>query len=118
MRNVTKLLMIASAVGLAAPALAQHHRGWDSAAFWAGAPASPAERVNFLQHRITRGAASHSLNRTEANRAQNELGRIREMAASMRTRDGGHLNQTDRVYIQDRLDQLASNIHWMKHDGW
>jgi hypothetical protein len=36
----------------------------------------------------------------------------------MRARDGGTLNQTDRVYLQDRLDRLASIIHGMKHDGW
>lgn len=118
MRPPAKLLLLAAAAGLSAPALAQDHQGWDATAFWIGAPAGPAERIDFLQHRITRGIAKHSLNRTEGNRAQNELVRIREMAATMRTRDGGTLNQTDRVYIQDRLDQLASNIHWMKHDGW
>jgi hypothetical protein len=36
----------------------------------------------------------------------------------MRTRDGGTLNDTDRTYVQDRLDQLSSNIHWMAHNGW
>ena len=51
-------------------------------------------------------------------RAQNELGRIREMTRNMRDRDGGTLNETDRTYIQDRLDHLGNDIHWMAHNGW
>ena len=111
-------VVAASAIALAAPLAAQPPGGWDKEAFWAGAPAGIGERISFLQQRIDRGAAHHHLNRTEANRAQNELQRIREMTGTMRARDGGTLNDTDRTYIQDRLDQLSSSIHWMAHNGW
>jgi hypothetical protein len=113
-----KTLAFAAAAVLAAPLAAQPHAGWDANAFWEGAPPGIWERLDFLQHRIDVGVAHHKLNRTEANRVQNELGRIRDMTRTMRTRDGGALNDTDRVYLQDRLDQLSSNIHWMAHNGW
>jgi hypothetical protein len=40
------------------------------------------------------------------------------MTRSMRDRDGGTLTETDRTYLQDRLDHLSSDIHWMAHNGW
>ena len=40
------------------------------------------------------------------------------MAGTMRDRDGGTLNDTDRTYLQDRLDQLSSTIHRMARNGW
>ena len=113
-----RAVMAASAFALAAPIAAQPPAGWDKEAFWAGAPAGIWERVSFLQQRINRGVAHHHLNRTEATRAQNELQRIREMTGTMRVRDGGTLSDTDNTYLQDRLDQLSSTIHWMAHNGW
>jgi len=119
MRDFTRRAVMAlSALALAAPLAAQPPAGWDKEAFWAGAPAGIGERIGFLQQRIDRGRARHHLNRTEAARAQNELLRIRETVGTMRARDGGTLNDTDRTYIQDRLDQLSSSIHWMAHNGW
>jgi hypothetical protein len=111
-------LVLGSAIGLAAPIHAQPRAGWDANSFWEGAPAGVWERIDFLQHRIDAGAEHHKLNRTEAARAQNELGRLREMTRNMRERDGGQLNDTDRTYLQDRLDHLSSDIHWMAHNGW
>jgi hypothetical protein len=111
-------LALASAMSLAAPLAAQPHAGWDANAFWEGAPPGVWERLGFLQERINHGVEHHKLNRIEAERAQNELTRLREMTHNMRDRDGGTLNDTDRTYLQDRLDQLSSNIHWMAHNGW
>jgi len=112
-----RAVLAASALAVAAPLVAQP-AAWDKEAFWAGAPAGVWERIGFLQERIDRGVARHRLNRVEAARARNELQRIRETTISMRTRDGGTLNDTDRIYVQDRLDHLSSNIHWMAHNGW
>lgn len=111
-------LVLASAVGLAAPVHAQPRAGWDAGSFWEGAPPGVWERIGFLQERIDRGVQHHKLNRVEAERARNELGRIREMTGNMRSRDGGQLTDTDRTYLQDRLDHLSSDIHWMAHNGW
>ena len=113
-----RAVLAASAFAFAAPIAAQPPAGWDKEAFWAGAPVGVWERIGFLQQRIDRGIAHHHLNRTEAARAQNELQRIREMTGTMRARDGGTLSDTDRTYLQDRLDQLSSTIHWMAQNGW
>jgi hypothetical protein len=119
MRDFTlRAVLAVSALALAAPIAAQPPAGWDKEAFWAGAPAGIGERMTFLQARIDRGIARGRLNRTEAARAENELQRIRETMGTMQTRDGGTLNDTDRTYIQDRLDQLGSTIHWMARNGW
>jgi hypothetical protein len=111
-----RAVLAASVFALAVPIAAQPPVGWDKEAFWAGAPDGIWERVGFLQQRIDRNIAEHHLNRTEGARAQNELQRIREMTGQMRTRDGGELSDTDRTYLQDRLDQLGSSIHWMSHN--
>ena len=119
MRRVTlRAVLAASTLAFAAPLAAQPNAAWDKEAFWAGAPAGVWERIGFLQQRIDRGIARHHLNRIEGRRAENELQRIREMTGQLRTRDGGALNDTDRTYLQDRLDQLSSTIHWMAHNGW
>jgi hypothetical protein len=108
-------VLAASALALSAPLAAQ---GFDKDAFWTGAPAGIGERVDFLQARIDRGVAHHHLNRIEGTRAQSELGRIRQITGDLRTRDGGQLSEADRTYVQDRLDQLSSTIHWMAHNNW
>jgi hypothetical protein len=113
-----KALGLATAVAAAAPLAAQPHAGWDATTFWEGAPPGMWERIGWMQHRIEAGVAHHKLNRIEATRAQNELGRIREMTGTMRARDGGTLSDTDRSYLQDRLDHLGNDIHWMAHNGW
>ena len=113
-----RAVMAASVFALAAPIAAQPPVAWDKEAFWAGAPVGVWERIGFLQQRINRGIARHHLNRAEARRAQSELQGIRELTNTMRIRDGGTLSDTDRAYLQDRLDLLSSNIHWMAHNGW
>jgi hypothetical protein len=113
-----KALAFATAFGLAAALAAQPPAGRDANSFWEGAPPGVWERIGFMQERIDRGVEHHKLNRTEAARARNELGRLREMTRNMRDRDGGTLNQTDRTYLQDRLDHLGNDIHWMAHNGW
>jgi len=113
-----RAILAASAFALTAPIAAQPPAAWDKEAFWSGAPADIVERIGFLQQRIDRGIATHHLNNIEGTRALNELQRIRETTTTMQTRDGGTLNDTDRTYIQDRLDQLSSTIRWMANNGW
>jgi hypothetical protein len=116
LRAILAASVFALAAPIAAPIAAQPPAGWDKEAFWAGAPVDIWERVGFMQQRIDRNIAHHHLNHTESARAQNELQRIREMTGQMRERDGGTLSDTDRTYLQDRLDQLGSSIHWMSHN--
>jgi hypothetical protein len=116
MMRFANLKAIALATAFVAPPLAAQ-APWNST-FWEGAPAGVWERVDWMQHRIDAGVAHHRLNRAEAARAQDELGRIREITRNLRDRDGGTLSEADRTYVQDRLDQLGHNIHWMAHNGW
>ena len=116
MKRIARTLALTVAIVSAAPALAQD--GWNADAFWRGAPATPIERMEFLKTRLDRGIADGSINRREAMRVETELNGIHEMAITMRQRDGGTLNDTDRAYIQERLDHLSQTIHWARHNGW
>jgi hypothetical protein len=75
MRTTDPLLIPPAAAGHCTRAFAQAHRDGDRTAFCAGAPSDPAERIDFLQHRVTRCIAKRSLNPAQGNRAQSELGR-------------------------------------------
>lgn len=116
-KRTTMMLALAGAMLATAPATAQM-RGYDSNAFWRGAPEGPPERIAFLQQRIDRGMSDGSLDRREGMHAQRDLNSIRRVAMTMRRRDGGTLNPTDRAYVQDRLDRLSSQIRWRRHNGW
>ncbi|MBW8783382.1 MAG: hypothetical protein JF593_01885 [Novosphingobium sp.] len=114
------ILMTAAALAVPIAATAQPVEPpvvvWDADAFWRGAPTPAWERIAFLQQRIDNGVADHSLNRREAIHAQEDLRHIRQLATQMRARDGGTLNDTDNAYIQQRLDTLSRQIHWMRHN--
>lgn len=114
-RVMVSAAIIASMFTAAAPVAAQ---GWDSSAFWRGAPARPWERIGFLQQRIDRGIHDGSLDRKEGWRVQTELRHIRDDAWKMRRRDGGRLNAGDATLVQSRLDDLSRRIHWLRHNGW
>ncbi|MBV9812030.1 MAG: hypothetical protein JO326_04720 [Acetobacteraceae bacterium] len=124
-----------AALALAAPAFAQYpgdhpygdraygdhgygDRGWDSGAFWRGAPDSPRERIQFLQDRIDRGVSDGSLDRHEADRANRELNNLRGWIRSMHWDNGGRLTPDQRARVQERLDSLSRQIHWMRHNDW
>jgi hypothetical protein len=107
-------MMTAGAV--TAPASAQP--GWNSGAFWRGAPGSTWDRIQFLQQRIDRGIADNSLNRGEAMRAQAQLRNIRQQAWQMRRRDGGQLSGRDNAWLQSQLDNLSRRLRWARHNGW
>jgi len=98
------------------PAAAQP--GWNSNAFWRGAPSPAWDRIQFLQNRISRGIADGSLNRGEGARAQAQLNRIRRQAWQMRRRDGGTLNGADNAWLQRELDNLSRRLRWARHNGW
>jgi hypothetical protein len=90
---------------------------WDREAFWRGAPASPWQRIDFLQQRIDRGRADGSLRPAEAMRAQGELRRIRMQFRRMVGNDG-RLGPREDARLQARLDSLSRQIRWMRHNGW
>ncbi|NIJ07905.1 Spy/CpxP family protein refolding chaperone [Sphingomonas vulcanisoli] len=100
------------------PGAAYAPHAWDRDAFWRGAPESPRARIDFLQDRISRGAADGSLSRREAARANRELNNIRSWIRRMHWQDDGRLTPDQRAQVQDRLDWLSGQIRWMRHNGW
>jgi hypothetical protein len=108
------------ALGGVTPAVAQYAQGnaqyrgnWDGQSFWRDASADPRDRIQFLQRRIDRGVADGSLTRREARRSQRELDGIRRDARRM----GRHLNDRERATLQARLDDVARDIRWQRHDN-
>jgi hypothetical protein len=111
---------LALALIVATPASAQRYErgwtgsqtnGWNRDAFWRDAPRDVWQRITFMQGRIDRGVRDGSLTRNEGRRLQQELNRIRR--ESRRWRGGANGEQR----LQARLDDLARDIRWQRHDG-
>ena len=82
---------------------------------WAGAPYGLRDRESWLEQRIRTGMNDGSLRRGEAERALNELGKIRNKEAAYRRPDGS-ISPRDRASIQARLDNLSAKIRFMRHN--
>jgi len=87
------------------------------AAFWHGAPSDIHERIEFMQARLQDAARSGRLAPPQAERAFDELHRIRDSIRSLAYRDHG-LTPDDRAYIQAELDHLGASVHWMERTGY
>jgi hypothetical protein len=74
------------------------------------------QRETWLQQRIDRGRADGSLDRRETFRAQRALNDIKTLQAQLTRRDHGRLNETDRLYIEQRLETLRNSLHWMREN--
>ena len=74
------------------------------------------QRENWIQQSIDRGRADGSLTRREALRAQRGLDSIRRTQGDLIARDHGRLNDTDRFYLEQRLDRLRGGLHWMRQN--
>ena len=90
----------------------------DQGNFWADAPRSPRQRIDWLQQRINRGVDSGNLNRSEARTSQTELDSIRRMAGQFTRRDGGELSPRHADLIQNRLDNLSQRIRWQRDNRY
>ena len=118
MKRVMASIAIATSVACAIPAVAAPVSSYDSQAFWTGIPSDVLARIDRFQQRILNGARKGSLTKTEANRAQRELERIRQMADVLKNQDGGALSAASTLHIQERLDALGSSIHALKNNWW
>lgn len=115
MKRLLACAAIAASFAVAAPAVAQNYGGWNSTQFWSGAPTDTWQRISYLQQRIDAGVRDGSLTRSEANRAQTQLRRIRNDASRMRR--NGYLDARYSANIQARLDDLSRNLRWARHNG-
>lgn len=75
------------------------------------------EQIETLQQRINDGVQSGQLDRGEYDRAQGGLNAIRQEEGRMRMNHGGRLSDMDRGVLQQRIDELARSIHWMREHG-
>lgn len=111
---------LAASTMVASPALAQWAprpgQSWDRNSFWQGAPASPWERIQFLQDRVNRGVADGSLDRRQAWHIQSQLNGVRQWIRSMHWQ-GERLTPDQRERVQARLDNISRQIRWMRHGG-
>jgi hypothetical protein len=87
------------------------------AAFWNRAPSDIHERIEFMQARLQDAARSGRLSPPQAQRAFDELHRIRDSIHSLAYRDHG-LTPDDRAYVQAELDHLGASVHWMERTGY
>jgi hypothetical protein len=87
------------------------------AAFWRSAPTDIHDRIEFMQARLQDAARSGRLSPPQADRAFDELHRIRDSIRSLAYRDHG-LTPDDRAYVQAELDHLGASVHWMEHTGY
>jgi hypothetical protein len=87
------------------------------AAFWNSAPTDIHDRIEFMQSRLQDAARSGRLAPPQAERAFDELHRIRDSIRSLAYRDHG-LTPDDRAYVQAELDHLGASVHWMERTGY
>jgi hypothetical protein len=118
MRRIIASFAIAASIGCAVPAIAAPDASYDSTAFWTGVPTDIQMRIDRFQHRILNGARKGSLTKNEANRAQRELERIRQLSEALKQQDGGTLSAVSTVHVQERLDALGATIHALKNNWW
>ncbi len=118
MKVTIAALLCASALGVAAPVLAQPYGPPP------GAPVGPAMaghdirgQLETLERRIQDGDRDRTLDRGEFDRAMRELNSIRDQDRDMRYRNHGDLNDYDRGVLQQRIDNLSRSIHWMRTNG-
>lgn len=86
--------------------------------YWNGAGQGIRERTDFLEQRIRRDADNGRVSPRAADGAYADLGDIRRQEVRLRRRDGGHLNEADRAYLQDRLDRAYRNLHYDRQSGY
>jgi hypothetical protein len=70
-----------------------------------------------MQARLQDAARSGRLAPPQADRAFDELHRIRDSIRSLAYRDHG-LTPDDRAYVQAELDHLGASVHWMERTGY
>lgn len=81
-----------------------------------GAEWSLERRADWLQQRISQGRADGSINRREAMRVQRALMEVRRDQARMMRRGHGHLRNSDRAMLEQRLDRVRDTIRWARQN--
>ncbi len=115
-KTLTALALCATALSGAAPALAQGYAPPRDGGGMVQPGHGFREQLDQLESRVRNGIQSGEIDRSEADRANRELGSIREEMMRLRSQ-GGELSDMDRGRLQERLDGLSRSIHWMREHG-
>jgi len=117
MKSLIALALCASAVSVAAPALAQSYGPPPGSHAVVEPGHGLREQLDTLEGRVQEGIRAGQIDRGEADRANRELGSIRAEMARLREANGRDLSDLDRGRLQERLDALSRSIHWMRQSG-
>jgi hypothetical protein len=71
------------------------------------------QRIHWIQDRIVRGRDDGSLDGREFVRVQHELDSIKNEDRDDRYRNGGRLDEPTRHSLEERLNRLNDQIHWI-----
>ncbi len=73
-----------------------------------------AQRIHWIQDRIVRGRDDGSLDGREFVRVERELEIIKNEDRDDRYRNGGRLDEPTRHNLEERLNHLNDQIHWLR----
>jgi hypothetical protein len=72
---------------------------------------SLSDQEDALDRRIHAAADAGQLTRSQVDDASHNLQHIRDREADMRASHGGHLTDDDRLFLQQRIDELRQQLH-------
>jgi hypothetical protein len=107
------LLGVASAAALAGCADAQPYGPPPPPGSYAPGGWDIGQRIHWIQDRIIRGRDDGSLDFREFRRVQGELNSIKNEDRADRYRNGGALDGPTRHNLEERLNHLNEQIHWI-----
>lgn len=90
---------------------ADGHFHYDSGPYAATPVRSLSEQEDALDRRIHAAADANQISRSAADDASHDLQRIRDREGDMRARHDGHLTDDDRLFLQQRIDELRQKLH-------
>jgi len=86
---------------------------WERASEIEAAPVwSLDRREQWMDQRIQRANIDGRLSGNENERGRSELAAIRAEHARLLVRDGGAVSETDRAYLDQRINELNSTLRW------
>jgi len=69
-------------------------------------------REQWMDERIQRASIDGRLSGNENERGRSEIAAIRAEHARLTVRDGGAVSETDRLYLDQRINELNSTLRW------
>jgi Spy/CpxP family protein refolding chaperone len=74
-------------------------------------------REQWLQERVDRGLQDGSLSSDEAKHVRRDLENIHEEQVRLQDSNDGELMESDSDRLEQKLDHVARQIHWLKQEN-